>query len=64
MIKLLTLFVLVHNTATDIDSLHVYGQYTYEECRMKEDEINKIDSELNKSLKQFKLELVETRCDD
>jgi hypothetical protein len=42
----------------------VYGQYTYEECRMKEDEINKIDSELNKSLKQFKLELVETRCDD
>jgi hypothetical protein len=54
----------VHNTATDVDSLHVYGQYTYEQCIMKENEINKKDSELNKSLKQFKLELVETRCDD
>jgi hypothetical protein len=63
MIKTLTLLLTIHNPMTDVDSVVAYDTYSYDECFKEETKINKTYSILNQSLKEFKLELVETRCD-
>jgi len=63
MIKSIALILIIWNPVNDTESEMVYGTYTLEECLIKEYEINKEDSIINKKLKRNKLELNATLCE-
>jgi len=63
MIKLFTLFVVLHNPVTDVDMTTVQGVYEEHACYAMENVLNESNSALNIELKNKNIELVETHCD-